>query len=1353
MKIIDRIKESLGKRKILKQGMKLLNLKKSIDTMTINEIATELYTLAEELNKEENSDSIKLLKEREEELIKYSLNLKHGYITDDMLFILVNNIKDRDKKAEYLARYSKYFSDDELEKLIAYKVRDAITYNTDFSDSKSKREEQLNNLKNNARKFLSIFLPKNKRLDILIPKHDEYNRIEEERAKYTQKIKYIIAGQNYERINLYDFLKSQNIDGFLNSIQYFPKEIRTYYILEYVGYKNNSYWSEDKLEEIKSVLKSEVSEEYLKERILYDPIKFSKILDLVEISFNDVQNFYRKNGTFPDFYSMYDLFQSRFNSYEQIQNEFQYFKNDEEKNTFLKYCLYDLTDYNERKKILEDDIVNANIKMQIINSELYNKEDEEKIQYLEDLLTVIKEEKVINTINILLGIQKGELDKPFELLKSNNYFEYLIGESVLLKYSDDKLKELYTSTQNQDLKARMLILSRRKRKNSFLGIELTEEEKEQNKKLPKSIIVNEKNFYEIFNNATSIKEIEFLLGRDYKDYLKNLSFEQLLDLNEKINIIILKNPNIRIYTGAITEALTEKLDLKNFIKLANSKISNDEFSSFCLKIDFEEIAKGDNIKKFLVNVKNFKIKKSFIIRMDDYFHYFVGDTQEQKIKREKLIKKYNELLEDNDISIKDKYLLFSKIMESYDISDIDSDDFKVFCDEIVPKFKKFNIECGREEYNKIFDFTPQIRYSDLLRRNINHVNFRNMISCVAYLGSDVVYEKITKLYESNSNVSQKINPELLDEEIIGILNENILDFWSRYGNGSSDFYKIIEDELKTKLFIKISENLQKLKAYSEEDELCVAQFLKYIDIRNIEEIENLPEEKIIEYTAIATSKTLKNKFDEYLNYKRKANNSENCSFTEFIKKETLNELNSKILTRKQALDALGTRFFGISYEEMKKYVREYSHDLNLMLEKYNSKQELTEEEKNELYSLNILRNIKEILAIKDKKAIVETYLDLDRLEEFKDIDLSLPIVLDENLRRCFAKDYKESLYNFNETDKKETIDGVNIYSPKEFNLLVHVVSAFGEFNLIDNEKSAKEIWNTTNRKENHIICTSYISNSNLCLKRPMENEKNKEKNIIFGFKNFNKNSVLMGAPYDIGSATEDSSSDKSAFLSSFRMAKNMPKQTKWLHNEICLERRIIDNKRNNIEPDYIVCIDEVDEDSLKVAKDFNIPIVLMETKEIAKEESKKIDELFDKFYKEKNPQYLSEIINRYQTNLCSYQNYKSDILNEYFSQENMKKKINELISSIDKMYNVGNSKIALECYEELFNAIQLEIDMYLESGIEPDEVNDKLKLREFQSILKNKIKKINKNDTIKDKETKKVKSSKLIERKNNEHAR
>ena len=187
-----------------------------------------------------------------------------------------------------------------------------------------------------------------------------------------------------------------------------------------------------------------------------------------------------------------------------------------------------------------------------------------------------------------------------------------------------------------------------------------------------------------------------------------------------------------------------------------------------------------------------------------------------------------------------------------------------------------------------------------------------------------------------------------------------------------------------------------------------------------------------------------------------------------------------------------------------------------MLEKYKDKNNMTLEEQNELKSLTILKNIKEIINIKDKQSIVETYKELDKLEEFSSIDFGAINALDENLRRVFAKDYKENIYYPKAEDQKEDIDGIKIYSPKEFNMMVHVVAAYGDFEIIDKhypEKSAKELWKSIDSKENHILCASFISNYNLCLKRKMENDskaENETTNIIFGFNEFGNNSVLMG---------------------------------------------------------------------------------------------------------------------------------------------------------------------------------------------------------------------------------------------------
>ena len=46
----------------------------------------------------------------------------------------------------------------------------------------------------------------------------------------------------------------------------------------------------------------------------------------------------------------------------------------------------------------------------------------------------------------------------------------------------------------------------------------------------------------------------------------------------------------------------------------------------------------------------------------------------------------------------------------------------------------------------------------------------------------------------------------------------------------------------------------------------------------------------------------------------------------------------------------------------------------------------------------------------------------------------------------------------------------------------------------------------------------------------------------------------------------------------------MLKETRWDHNEVCIERRIENEKETNIEPDYLVCFDEINMESKKLRK-------------------------------------------------------------------------------------------------------------------------------------------------------------------------
>ncbi len=250
----------------------------------------------------------------------------------------------------------------------------------------------------------------------------------------------------------------------------------------------------------------------------------------------------------------------------------------------------------------------------------------------------------------------------------------------------------------------------------------------------------------------------------------------------------------------------------------------------------------------------------------------------------------------------------------------------------------------------------------------------------------------------------------------------------------------------------------------------------------------------------------------------------------------------------------------------------------------------------------------------------------------------------------------------------------------------------------------------------------------------MESEKGDRKGIIFGFNQFSDNAILMAAPYDIGSNTTSMVSTESFYESEFRTSENMINHTKWFHNEVCVERRIEGDKNQNIEPDYIVCLDEIDEDSVKVAKDFGIPIVRIDTKELAKSESKQIEEGINKFLEEPNETQLRKTLMQYFNNVGSYSQYKSDLLKTYFSFDEMQERINQMMERIEEENQKGNHSLAISCYETLANVFQEQIDQNTESGIEVDDMgNHHFSFRKFTYAMREKIKELKEQPVVENK--------------------
>ena len=1477
MKIGEMIKEIPKQIKYVRDGKKIESLNKNIEFMTFDEIIMEIDTKIRKINKLNEFD------ERTEELIGFLLNKSVGE-RDRIFELVLAGLKTQELRLKFLDKFGNCLSDEVINNIVG-NIQTISGAFTPELNNKVRREMQINNLKIKVNDLIFLVTRRGVSSKNQIPgliddsknplqfkiKYVEYEKAKEEEKKVQDKVLSILFFNNFDRLDIYDFLKSSNYSLISRICDNLPQEVKGPFMLEYLETNGDYFFNSNEEEKIYKIILDSIPIQELKEKIIQDRWKFnnvySKFNDKIDITFSDIQDYYRKTGH----YVMFDKVEVDIDTADEIIGELKYFKDKSERTHFLNSVIYKLPE-GEIDKLLESQKVEDDLKSSIYKTMVFYKNDEEKLKIYEKLISLSEDEKTKNDYKISMARILENYDEIFEIIKSGEYhYEYLISRDVLLNFSDEKIKEIYDMTDDYALRAYLLQLTR-KNINPFFDIEndnisrdielssdadistevvinsdmnisndvdtnaersgkskdnieikaFTWEDKvESNQKSGENaqiedddwddkksktfydrnkkeyILVNEENYIDFIRNAKSYIELTELLSFQFEDYKSKVPFEEILDLYKEFSKkdleIYLKNvddPKIYYrYKDICVKSFRmwlyhSNLSIDNYFKLIDMDFSKDdlEMASNSLMISSEQV-NIDDMKKYIKNISKIQdidLKERVLKKFEDAYLsrpiYSREDTEEYKEFKDRVFKLENlfdEFLEGEDIDITDKYVLLSHYMEMVYINNrtaMDENQEKQMAEKFKIKFKKLNELSGKNEYTEIFDFSPVYEEDEFYGRR-NKTNYRNIIDCIKYLNSDIIYDKLVSLYNQNHSIKQYISPFMLNDEVIQILDDDIIEFISRYSVDASSFGDIFENQEKTNIFLKAYDRLKSVKAYSEEDALKIAKFINTIDLENLKSftkavdvefnedkikskysnkreediklgefsekaLENgisdeLEVEKLDLIISVSLSENLRRDFS-----KLKIGEDKNIfdKYVRTIKEKTRRKIHSPILTKVQALDAIGTRFFGLSYSQMRDFVHKYGVDLDVMINKYKKKDgSLTLEEQNEVKALNVLRNIREILSIEDKKALIETFDELDKLQEFENLDFSLSYALDENLRRVYAKDYKENMYSLKEEDKsKEKVDGIDVYYPKEFNMLVHVVAAYGDFKLIDEEhpeKSAREFWRNIDDKQNHILCTSYIGNSNLCFKRIMENEKESKdeqkngKNVIFGFSKFSKNSILMAAPFDLGSDTKTIESNRSFKLSSFRSAINMIRNTRGNHNEVSVERRLENQKNINIEPDYIVCIDEIDGESKKVAKDFGIPIVVIDTKEIAKNESQKIDELFKSFYETKDTSKISEIVSLYSTNLNSFSNFRTELKEKYFNPLKMNENIRKLIQWIDREYRLGNTENAKKCYLSLHKAFQHEIDLNMQNGLDPEEnTAGKLEIREFNYELKQKCK-------------------------------
>lgn len=270
------------------------------------------------------------------------------------------------------------------------------------------------------------------------------------------------------------------------------------------------------------------------------------------------------------------------------------------------------------------------------------------------------------------------------------------------------------------------------------------------------------------------------------------------------------------------------------------------------------------------------------------------------------------------------------------------------------------------------------------------------------------------------------------------------------------------------------------------------------------------------------------------------------------------------------------------------------------------------ENEEEINTIEIIRNIKNICECNN----------IDSLSQIKDmqyqmLDLSQSVLLRQNIKNIYQRLYKDTLYQIDEKDRIDDMyykgTQIPIYYPGEsFAMVVKKVIP------IDlPETSYEETWNKLDVPLRFRTSVSYMTPENLLDLKGMYPQ------VIFGFGE--NESYSIDEIYEKDAVSPFLFGDKlftDEYESKYEKPSNLEANTYGGYNEMVINTLFQDKdgKIKKIKPSYIVYIQENQEEdkennrlweaSLRAARDFRIPIVVLDREKIQQQQIEQIVEKF-----------------------------------------------------------------------------------------------------------------------------------------------
>ena len=320
----------------------------------------------------------------------------------------------------------------------------------------------------------------------------------------------------------------------------------------------------------------------------------------------------------------------------------------------------------------------------------------------------------------------------------------------------------------------------------------------------------------------------------------------------------------------------------------------------------------------------------------------------------------------------------------------------------------------------------------------------------------------------------------------------------------------------------------------------------------------------------------------------------------------------------------------------------------------------------------IIKELKNILHENDIKKL--RAIDLN--EDFKNYEGTINIF--PNLKNAYTRKYQETLYQINEKDyigsqsiklkgKKRT--DVKIYNVlgknndrADFNMIVTALGGIYCYNHKYYDLNAD--WDRQDK--NHTISCSYIGNDFLGVV---------DDTYLLAFSDIQENELLQASNQDIGTVDYAFEIWEELNQNRFLLPQNQINSSK-LYNELLVERKVEkDGKLVNRTPTFVVFIANTLEDindknndkwhvAKRLAASLDIPIAVIDGTQCTKLEFDKVQEMCKLVKEEKRMDLIPIILHKIENNRAAQMGQLGDVRNKIFSDEAIKKFLEEVIGTI-----------------------------------------------------------------------------------------